>query len=574
MSDLSTVFVKQFEQEETMKISFVFSYSNFPVQNFTFMRSKTERLELALTRMKSKIQSSVLQKAARKRKKQLNDIVDEVLPNLNIVLMKNGVKVDDNSPNIDAWTLDTEVVINDECFKIVVNPPSVIQISLPKCIISGFFVYPKVSLEFCSVEDCIFKWYRQITKENTNNQDNGTILKLKNETWKFISEGFLYKSGETDVGCKLRISCIPQQQNKSGAEEATVSTNAVMCGINKYPFEDRFFHTTELTKAGSYRFVSYNILADCYADTETAKNELFAHCPVEYLDVEYRKQLYLKEIIGYNADILCLQEVDKRIFQDDLMPVLACNGLKGIFNEKGGKVSEGLSCFYRDSKLKLIESHTILLSEAIKSEQVFHKLYSKISENEKLLERFTSRTTALQVTLFESLDVHKRKILVGNTHLFFHPDSDNIRLLQAASCLLYLENKLQKYQKEDPSTKVSFILCGDFNSCPEFGVYKLATEGFLPSSCIDWNSNPEEKVNGIDLSHSLQLKSACGRPQYTNYTQGFSGCLDYIFYDKSLLKVTQVVPFPTHEQVTKYVALPSQSFPSDHIALVSTLSWK
>lgn len=44
--------------------------------------------------------------------------------------------------------------------------------------------------------------------------------------------------------------------------------------------------------------MSYNILADCYADTETAKNELFAHCPVEFLDVEYRKMIYLKELIG------------------------------------------------------------------------------------------------------------------------------------------------------------------------------------------------------------------------------------------------------------------------------------
>lgn len=35
-----------------------------------------------------------------------------------------------------------------------------------------------------------------------------------------------------------------------------------------------------------------------YADTDTARNVLFPYCPPEILDVDYRKQLYLKEIMG------------------------------------------------------------------------------------------------------------------------------------------------------------------------------------------------------------------------------------------------------------------------------------
>ena len=45
------------------------------------------------------------------------------------------------------------------------------------------------------------------------------------------------------------------------------------------------------------------------------------------------------------------------------------------------------------------------------------------------------------------------------------------------------------YLLQNPSSKVSLVLSGDFNSCPEFGVFKLVTEGFLPSSCEDWNSS-------------------------------------------------------------------------------------
>lgn len=42
--------------------------------------------------------------------------------------------------------------------------------------------------------------------------------------------------------------------------------------------------------------MSYNILASCYSDTAAAREELFAHCPLEYLDFKYRRPLLLHEI--------------------------------------------------------------------------------------------------------------------------------------------------------------------------------------------------------------------------------------------------------------------------------------
>jgi len=44
--------------------------------------------------------------------------------------------------------------------------------------------------------------------------------------------------------------------------------------------------------------MTYNILAGTYSDTVTAKSELFAHCPAYALDIDYRKQLLMKEILG------------------------------------------------------------------------------------------------------------------------------------------------------------------------------------------------------------------------------------------------------------------------------------
>lgn len=46
------------------------------------------------------------------------------------------------------------------------------------------------------------------------------------------------------------------------------------------------------------RVLTYNILADVYADSDFARDSLFAHCPNEYLVYDYRKQLIIQEILG------------------------------------------------------------------------------------------------------------------------------------------------------------------------------------------------------------------------------------------------------------------------------------
>lgn len=84
----------------------------------------------------------------------------------------------------------------------------------------------------------------------------------------------------------------------------------------------------------------------------------------------------------------------------------------------------------------------------------------------------------------------------------------------------------------------------------------------------------EEAIDTVNLSQPFSLASACGTPKYTNYTAGFADCLDYIFYDKSNLTVTEVVPFPSEAEMALHTALPSIVFPSDHIALISTLKWQ
>ena len=112
--------------------------------------------------------------------------------------------------------------------------------------------------------------------------------------------GRRYLPGPEDSGCRLRVECTPgrraaaESQGSEAAEEAAAAGLAVVlgtpaaaeCGPVGLPpapagAAPRHALTQQPTAAPELRVVTYNILADQYAATETAKNLLFAHCPPE-----------------------------------------------------------------------------------------------------------------------------------------------------------------------------------------------------------------------------------------------------------------------------------------------------
>lgn len=138
-------------------------------------------------------------------------------------------------------------------------------------------------------------------------------------------------------------------------------------------------------------------------------------------------------------------------------------------------------------------------------------------------------------------------------------------------------------------TKVTVIFCGDFNSVPSSGVFAFMTRGILGAdhpdctkckycfstyvvSCIlIFASVSETQI--MNMQHQFQFISACGTPQFTNYTLDFKSCLDYIFCERSHVSVTGIAAFPSEDVLSANVALPSEVFPSDHIASVADLQW-
>lgn len=116
-----------------------------------------------------------------------------------------------------------------------------------------------------------------------------------------------------DIGLRLKLCCTPKDGSRSGLAKELVSVGTVEAGPGACTFDNRHLYTAKEVDWPAVRVVSYNILADVYAQTELSKNVLYPYCAPYALQLDYRQNLIKKELAGYNADIICLQEVDKGI---------------------------------------------------------------------------------------------------------------------------------------------------------------------------------------------------------------------------------------------------------------------
>lgn len=75
------------------------------------------------------------------------------------------------------------------------------------------------------------------------------------------------------------------------------------------------------------------------------------------------------------------------------------------------------------------------------------------------------------------------------------------------------------------------------------------------------------------VTHRLGLINASGLPEYTNYTADFKDTLDYVMASQHCFQVVRVAPFPPESVLCEHIALPSEVFPSDHIAVAVDVEW-
>lgn len=308
---------------------------------------------------------------------------------------RDGLAVAEEVPNAAAWQDGAVLHVGEARYRVERNPPAVTELRLPRSLLAGFPVCPKVSAEFAAPRHCVFRWYRQ--RRPADGEDGGG-----DAAWVEEAAGTerVFTPCNALVGLRLKLRCTPGDGERRYGQPCEVeSSGPVEAGPGACTFDSRHLYTRKVCGHGSVRTVSYNILADTYAQTEFSRTVLYPYCAPYALEIDYRQNLLKKELAGYSADLICLQEVDKSVFVDSLAPALDAFGLEGLFKIKE-KQHEGLATFYRRDKFSLLSQHDIAFSEALLSDPLHKELCDKLAEYPAVREKVLQRSSVLQVSAF------------------------------------------------------------------------------------------------------------------------------------------------------------------------------
>lgn len=96
--------------------------------------------------------------------------------------------------------------------------------------------------------------------------------------------------------------------------------------------------------------------------------------------------------------------------------------------------------------LRAIYSKQLVFSEELKRNAIFKNIKQSIAYGPDIEDVFLKLHTSLQVTVLQSKILNQR-LIVANTHLYYHPDARNIRVIQVAMATTFLEVLKRKLQK-------------------------------------------------------------------------------------------------------------------------------
>lgn len=211
-------------------------------------------------------------------------------------------------------------------------------------------------------------------------------------------------------------------------------------------------------------------------------------------------------------------------------------------------------------------------------------------KTEDMFNRVMTKDHIAVVTLLEHRASGAR-LIVANAHLYWDDQFRDVKLVQVAMLMEEVSKIGDQFSRLPPrmglaegydkapdyinGAKIPTIVCGDFNSIPGSGVYDFVTRGSVEHDHPDFMDHVYGTYTSDGMSHPLALKSAyshIGELPFTNYTPGFQGVIDYLFYTTNSLSVTGLLGELDATYLSKIVGWPSAHSPSDHTFLLSEFS--
>jgi CCR4-NOT transcription complex subunit 6 len=215
-----------------------------------------------------------------------------------------------------------------------------------------------------------------------------------------------------------------------------------------------------------------------------------------------------------------------------------------------------------------------------------------LKKTEDMFNRVMNRDHIAVVTLLEHRHSGSR-LIIANAHLYWDHDFRDVKIVQVgilvdelqriSSDFAKLPSRLNLGEGYDKAPtysnggKIPMIVCGDYNSLPDSGVYEYITKGSLAADHPDFMGHIYGKYTSEGLSHRFPLKSAyshIGELPFTNYTPGFHGSIDYLFYTTNSLSVTGLLGELDREYMKRVVGFPNAHLPSDHVSVLAEFKIK
>ncbi|XP_043594224.1 protein angel isoform X1 [Bombus pyrosoma] len=230
------------------------------------------------------------------------------------------------------------------------------------------------------------------------------------------------------------------------------------------------------------RVLSFNILAQYLLETYPF---LYKAHDKQALSWKIRRQLLLQEILGAQANVICLQEMQEEHLEEFLVPLQEL-GYNYLYKKRTNNKKDGLLFLYRSDQLILIDYAKVELYQS----------------GIKLLNRDN-------VGIIAKLAVKKNpeiQLVIATTHLLYNPRRHDVRLGQIQLLLAEIERIAFLENTMTGAKYLPIILAGDFNLQPHSGVYKFIVEGVFEYQGRGKNL---ERTNNRSLSNSLIPPRLC-----------------------------------------------------------------
>jgi len=216
-----------------------------------------------------------------------------------------------------------------------------------------------------------------------------------------------------------------------------------------------------------FRAASYNALASAYI-----KPAFYPRVDPALLDPAWRIPALVRHVIGLEADLLGLQEVDAATYaalEAGLTPL----GFIGHYARKSGRKPDGCATFYRRELFKLARVEQLAYADG-----------------------------SGHIALLVELEQDGRKLGLANTHLKWSPPEADHDARQARELLAALQ-----------ASEAAWIICGDFNAKPDSEVLALLQAAGYRAAHADladaFTCNPNGLAKTIDyLCHGEVLRAA------------------------------------------------------------------